>query len=257
MDFISAIILGAIEGLTEFLPISSTGHMILASHLMKLPVTTFQSTFEISIQLGAILAVVWLFWRKLFLNRDTFQKVVVAFLPTTIIGFALYKIFKSFLAGNTAVTIGALFIGGIFLIWFEKYYQKRGVGELAEENISYRQAAWLGVCQSLAIVPGVSRSAATIIGGLAMKIKREAIVEFSFLLAIPTMAAATAYDLYKSAPTFSGNQFELIGVGFVVSFLVALVAVKFLIHYIQKNDFTAFGWYRIIIAILAYLIFFY
>jgi len=257
MHFISATILGAIEGLTEFLPISSTGHLILASRLMHLPATTFQSTFEISIQLGAILAVVWLFWRQLFLSRETFQKVVVAFVPTMIIGFGLYKIFKSFLAGNTAVTIGALFLGGVFLIGFEYWYQKRGVAEVATSDISYRQAVILGLCQSLAIVPGVSRSAATIIGGLGMKIKRETIVEFSFLLAIPTMAAATAYDLYKTAPSFSDNQFDLLSVGFLVSFLVALVAVKFLIQYVQKNNFTAFGWYRIILAILAYFIFFF
>lgn len=256
MDFFSTIILGAIEGLTEFLPISSTGHMILASHLMKLPADTFQSTFEISIQLGAILAIVWLFWKKLFLDQEMLKKVIIAFLPTIIIGFALYKIFKSFLAGNIAITIGALFIGGIFLIWFERFYKNRKVGESAKEDISYRQAVLLGICQSLAIIPGVSRSAATIIGGLAMKIKRESIVEFSFLLAIPTMAAATAYDLYKSTDAITSSQFGLLGLGFVVSFITAIISVKFLIQYIQKNNFTAFGWYRIVITILTYLIFF-
>ena len=256
MDFFSATILGAIEGLTEFLPISSTGHMILAGRLMHLPATAFQSTFEIAIQVGAIMAVAWLYWRKLLLNRETLQKVLVAFLPTMIIGFGLYKIFKSFLAGNTAVTIGALFFGGVFLIIFEKFYQHSSQSESASNQISYRQAVILGLCQSLAIVPGVSRSASTIVGGLALKIKREAIVEFSFLLAIPTMLAATAYDLYKNASSFSGQQFELLIVGLIVAFFVALLAIKFLISYIQKNDFTAFGWYRIIIAIVAYLILF-
>jgi undecaprenyl-diphosphatase len=257
MDYISVIILGAVEGLTEFLPISSTGHMIIVSHLMKLPVTSFQSTFDISIQLGAILAVMLLFWKKLFLDRQTFQKVIVAFLPTGIIGFLVYRPFKDFLANNISITLGALLVGGIFLILFEKFYHQKGIDDSASTEITYKHALILGICQSFALIPGVSRSAATIIGGLAMKIKREAIVEFSFLLAIPTMAAATAYDLYKNASLISGEQVGLIAIGFVTAFFVAIVAVKFLIEYIKENSFTAFGWYRIVIAILAtYILFF-
>jgi undecaprenyl-diphosphatase len=256
MTFLSAAILGLIEGLTEFLPISSTGHLIIAGKLLALPSTAFLSSFDIAIQSGAILAVVYLFAGKLLSNKHLLGKVTAAFIPTAIVGFVIYKLFKTYLAGNLMVTIAALLVGGIFLIWFERYYRDNDREEAAFglEKLNYGQAMLIGLAQALAIIPGVSRSAATIIGGMALGLSRQAVVEFSFLLAIPTMLAATAYDLYKNAGTFAPDQFGYLAVGFAISFAVALWSVKFLIRYIQKNDFTAFGYYRIIVAILAYLI---
>ncbi len=250
MEILHAIILGIIEGLTEFLPISSTGHMILAGELLKLGNSEFLKTFEIAIQFGAILSVVILFWKKFFSNLAVLKRVIVAFIPTSIIGLLLYKTLKTVLLGNASVVLWSLFLGGLFLIIFEKFYKEKDDPTCGLECISYKKAALIGVCQSVAIIPGVSRSAATILGGLALGIKREEIVEFSFLLAVPTMAAATGYDLLKSAPQFSSSDLAALAVGFLVSFLVAWAAVKWLVGYVQKNNFTAFGWYRIILAIV-------
>ena len=256
MSFIVAAILGVVEGLTEFLPISSTGHLIMAGKLLGLEGGVFLSSFDIAIQSGAILAVIYLFAGKLLANKHLMLKVAAAFVPTAVVGFAIYKLFKTYLAGNLMITVAALFFGGVFLIWFERYYREHNKVENAFglEKLNYGQAMLIGLAQALAIIPGVSRSAASIIGGMALGLSREAVVEFSFLLAIPTMLAATAYDLYRSAGTFQADQFGYLIVGFAVSFAVALWSVKFLLRYIQKNDFSAFGYYRIIIAILAYFI---
>ncbi|MCX6713571.1 MAG: undecaprenyl-diphosphate phosphatase [Candidatus Vogelbacteria bacterium] len=254
MTIISSIVLGIIEGVTEFLPISSTGHMILVSGLLKLSQTDFLKSFEIIIQLGAILAVVALYWRK-FTNWEVLKKVIVAFIPTGIIGLIVYKILKQYLLGNSWVVLEALFLGGIILIIFEIWLKKKELGgETSKlggiEKISYRQAVGLGLFQSVAIIPGVSRSAATIIGGLALKIKREIIVEFSFLLAVPTMMAATGLDLLKNSSSFSVSEIGLLLTGFCVSFIVAILAIRFFIAYIQKHNFIAFGIYRIALAII-------
>ena len=267
------IILGIVEGLTEFLPISSTAHLILAGEWLRVPSTEFLKTFEISIQLGAILAVVILYWKKIWSSWNLIGKIITAFTPTAIIGLAFYKIIKNYLLGNNYIIASALVIGGIILIVFEKYHSKKMAGQMAgkeatnlganiddkitakTESISYKQAALIGVFQSFAIIPGVSRAAATIIGGLSLGIKRKEIVEFSFLLAIPTMAAATGLDLIKSraALTGIGSQNLLIWlVGFVISFITAVIGVKFFIRYIQKNDFAPFGWYRIILGLVVF-----
>lgn len=256
MTSLQSLILGIIEGITEFLPISSTAHLIIASKLLAIPESEFLKTFEISIQLGAILSVVVLYWKRVWQNFSIIWKLAVAFIPTSIIGFAMYKIVKSFLMESLTVIGISLLVGGILLIIFEKWYAKKNKKtssneEVIElEKISYRQAALLGVAQSFAVVPGVSRSAATIIGGLSLGINRKTIVEFSFLLAIPTMIAATVYDLYKNPATFSGDQLTLWIIGFATSFITAIIGIKFLIKYIQKNDFKAFAWYRIIIGAL-------
>jgi undecaprenyl-diphosphatase len=185
-------------------------------------------------------------------------KILAAFIPTAVVGFVIYKLFKTYLASNSMLVVAMLFFGGIFLIWFELYYKEEKLAEHSFEldKLSYGQAALLGLAQALAIIPGVSRSAATIVGGMFMGLSRKAIVEFSFMLAIPTMLAASAYDLYKNAATFQSDQYGYLIVGFAVSFAVALWTVKFLLRYIQKNDFTAFGYYRIFIAIIAYLVLF-
>lgn len=251
MTILHSIILGIIEGVTEFLPISSTGHMILASSLLGIPSTDFDKTFEIAIQLGAILAVVVIFWKK-FWNWERLFKLAVAFIPTGIIGLLLYHVVKQLL-GSDIVVLASLFVGGIVLIVFEMYYGKQedAVEAMPETAITYKQAIAIGFAQAVAIIPGVSRSGATIVGGMAMGISRAAIVEFSFLLAVPTMLAATLYSLYKShAFTYTGHEWTVLVVGFIVAFLVAMPIVKWFLEYVRSHSFKTFGWYRIILSVL-------
>ena len=252
MNLLDAAILGVVEGITEFLPISSTGHLILVPKLLGLPSTEFLSSFEIAIQLGAILAVVVLFWRS-FLNIEMLKRLIVAFIPTAVIGLALYSVVKTYLLGDPYVVLAALFIGGLLLLVFEHFHTEGPEAVASPETITYKQSLLIGLFQSVAIIPGVSRSAATILGGLWIGISRIAIVEFSFLLAVPTMAAATGLDLIKNYQTFSSNDFAALAVGFVVSFVVAIIAIKFLLQYVRKHSFRAFGVYRIIVAIFFFL----
>lgn len=262
MTIFHGLILGLIEGLTEFLPISSTAHLILAGEWLRLPSSEFLKTFEISIQLGAIFAVVVLYWKKIWSGWDLIGKIVAAFIPTALIGLALYKVVKNYLMDNLYIIAGALLLGGIILILFEKYYKRKNAGAVPANTIdsgldaiSYKQAATIGVFQSLSIIPGVSRAAATIIGGLSLGVSRQNIVEFSFLLAIPTMVAATGFDLYKSRAALSAlsSQDLLVWLaGFAAAFITAIVGVKFFIKFIQKNDFIPFGWYRVILGVLVF-----
>jgi undecaprenyl-diphosphatase len=256
MTILTVLLLGIVEGVTEFLPISSTGHLILASHLLSLSQSDFQKSFEIVIQLGAILSVVVLYWRS-FLNIEILKRLAVAFLPTGLIGLALYKVAKTYLLGNEVVVLWALLIGGVVIIAFELWHKPPHEPEHGSSlNISYKKSFLIGVFQALSIIPGTSRSAATIIGGLTLGIPRSVIVEFSFLLAVPTMLAATGLDLVKSASSFSLNQAGLLGLGFIISFAVALFSIKFLLEYVRKYSFLAFGVYRILIAVAFWLIFF-
>lgn len=263
LNALHASILALIEGITEFLPISSTGHMILAAHALNLTDTDFLKSFEIIIQLGAILAVVALYWKKLLLNAKIFKRVAVAFIPTAIIGLAAYKFVKKYLLGSTTVVLWSLAIGGALLIIFELVRRSReparlrGTVSAAEiEKITYKQAIIIGLCQAVAIIPGVSRSAATIVGGLMLGIGRQTIVEFSFMLAVPTMAAATGLDLIKSGHSFSGSQVHLLGIGLVAAFVSALLSIRFLLRFVKDHTFISFGVYRIVIAaaFLLYLI---
>ena len=251
--------MGIVEGLTEFLPISSTAHLIFTANLLHIPSSEFLKTFEISIQLGAILSIVILYWKRVLRNLNIIWLLAAAFIPTSIIGLIFYKLVKNYLMESLTIIACSLIIGGIFIILFERWYSKKNT--ILSDNqiintkddlkkITYKQAIILGLVQALAIVPGVSRAGATIIGGLALGIKRKTIVEFSFLLAIPTMLAATVLDLYKNPTIFIGNQLTLWVIGFVISFLTAIIGVKFLIKYVQKNDFKIFGWYRIILGLL-------
>jgi undecaprenyl-diphosphatase len=250
---LQSVVLGIVEGITEFLPISSTAHLILTADLLRLTQTEFQKSFEIIIQFGAILAVVVLYWKK-FWNWETIKRLIVAFIPTGIIGLTVYKVLKSYLLGNTWIVLASLLVGGILLIVFERSH-KEAPGEDADINvITYKQCLQLGVWQAVAIIPGVSRSAATIVGGLLMGLKRKTIVEFSFMLAVPTMLAATGLDLLKSGHSFTGSQFGLLAIGFVVAFITAILAIKFLLSYIRKHNFTAFGWYRIALVVVFLLV---
>lgn len=250
MDLWQTILMGIVEGITEFLPISSTGHLILTSRLLNIPQSDFLSSFQIAIQLGAILAVVLLYARSLILEWEILKRVMAAFIPTAVIGLTFYKVIKQYLMGSELVVAWALLIGGIILIIFEFFYKEKetSLGEISA--LSYKQAVLIGVFQSFAMVPGVSRSAATIIGGLSLGLKRKTIVEFSFLLAVPTMVAATGLDIIKSAAEFSADQIGLLAVGFVAAFLVAVVSIKFLLYFIKNHNFVVFGIYRIVIALL-------
>lgn len=253
MDILYALILGIVEGVTEFLPVSSTGHLILASKLFNIPNTNFQKSFEIIIQFGAILSVVALYWNILW-RVETIKKLIVAFIPTGIIGLLLYNTVKTYLLGNEYVVLWALFVGGIALVIFELWHKEPENATSGIAEISYKKAAVIGLFQAIAIIPGVSRSASTIIGGLLLGLKRTTIVEFSFLLAVPTMLAASGLDLVKNASAFSVDQFGILVAGFITSFIVALFSIKFLLSYIRKHNFIAFGVYRIIVAALFFLI---
>lgn len=253
MTIIQSFIMGVIEGLTEFLPISSTAHLILTSEVLKIPSSDFLKTFEISIQLGAILAVSIIYFKKVINNLSLIWKIAAAFIPTSIIGLIFYKIVKNYLMESLLVIAISLIIGGIIIIFFEKWHAKHHNSENDSadlKKITYKQAVIIGVVQAIAIIPGVSRSGATIIGGLAQNISRKAIVEFSFLLAIPTMLAATILDVYKNPSVFNQNELIVWLIGFIVSFITAIISVKFLIKYVQKNDFKVFGWYRITLGLI-------
>jgi undecaprenyl-diphosphatase len=250
MSYLHALILSIIEGLTEFLPISSTGHMVLVSKLLNIMQTDFVKSFEIIIQLGAIFAIIFLYWKTISRNINVWKKVFTAFIPTAIIGFILYKIIKTFLLGNSMVTLLALLIGGILLIISEKIYKEQAHHADSIEDISYRNAFLIGLFQSISVIPGVSRSAATIIPALLLGTKRKSAVEFSFLLAIPTMFAASGLDLIKSQFSFSLSEYSILAVGFIGSFVVAIIAVKFLLNFIKKHTFIPFGIYRIILALI-------
>lgn len=251
MTLFQAIILSVIEGITEFLPISSTGHMILAGHLLQIPDTEFTKSFEIFIQLGAILAVVVLYTKTIILNKKILTQVIAAFIPTAIIGFVLYKFIKHYLLGNPWVVVVSLFIGGVILIALE-YFRKENTDEKTDlKHLTTKKSLIIGLSQSLSVIPGISRAAATVVGGQLLGLSRVAAVEFSFLLAIPTMAAATGLDLVKSnALTFTPSEWGLLGVGSVVSFITALFVVKFFLKYIQHHTFIPFGIYRIVLAVL-------
>jgi len=250
MDIFNAIIFGIIEGITEFLPVSSTGHLMLTARLLGFSQTEFMKTFEIAIQLGAILSVVVLYWRSLLVDFKVMQRLAVAFAPTAVLGIIFYKIIKTVLLDSQQIVLWSLFLGGIFLIIFELFHKEKEDAGAELANISFKKAFWIGVFQSVAMVPGVSRSAATIIGGLFLGLKRKTIVEFSFLLAVPTMLAATGLDLLKNAGAFSVHQFFFLAVGFLVSFAVAILSIKFFLYFIKSHNFIAFGVYRVLIALL-------
>lgn len=250
MHLIHAVILGIVEGITEFLPISSTGHLILTSDLLRLAQTDFLKSFEIIIQLGAILAVVVLYWKKLW-NWQMIKKLLVAVVPTGVIGLILYKTVKQYLLGNNQIVLWSLLLGGLVLILFEYFHTEDSESNL--EDITYKQAFVVGLFQAVAIIPGVSRAAATIVGGLLLGINRRTIVEFSFLLAIPTMVAASGLDLYKNYETLSDGPTLALAIGFITAFLAAVVSIKYFLRFIQHHKFTGFGVYRVIAAIIFWI----
>ena len=252
LDALGAVWLGVVEGITEFLPISSTAHLILASRAMGIQQTEFLKSFDIIIQLGAILSVVVLYWRK-FLDVEILKKLVVAVIPTGVIGLTVYKAIKGYLMGSMTVILLALVIGGIALIVFA-HLRPSVDRETDFSEITYRKAFLIGLFQAIAVIPGVSRSAATIVGGSLIGISKRTIVEFSFMLAVPTMLAATGLELIKNRSALEGNM-GILAIGFVVSFVTAIIAIKSFLGYIKNRDFSHFGWYRIALAVVFYLAF--
>lgn len=245
MNFIQAIILAVIEGLTEFLPVSSTGHMIIASSFMGIASDPFVKLFTIVIQLGAILSVVVLYFKRFFQSINFYFKLLVAFIPAVIFGLLLSSKIDELLESPLTVAI-SLVVGGIILLFVDKWFQNPTIHE--EKEISYLTAFKIGLFQCLAMIPGTSRSGASIVGGMSMKLSRKVAAEFSFFLAVPTMFAATAkklLDFYKEGHTVTHEQVQLLAVGNIVAFIVALLAIKSFIGFLNKNGFKLFGWYRI------------
>ncbi|MCC6384770.1 MAG: undecaprenyl-diphosphate phosphatase [Bacteroidia bacterium] len=257
MNFIEAVILAIIEGITEFLPISSTGHMIIASSLMGIAEDDFTKTFTVSIQFGAILSVVWLYRDRFIpkggLNKTLigfYQKILVAFIPAMIIGFLLDD-FIDALLGNVLVVAFTLFAGGIFILFLDVFIREHK--DQNSEKITTRRAFIIGLYQCIAMIPGVSRSAASIIGGLQQQLNLKTSAEFSFFLAVPTMFAATSYKtlkFFKEGISVDQNQIWMLIVGNVVAFIVAALAIKSFIGFLTKYGLRAFGYYRIVIGIL-------
>lgn len=248
MNIIHVIVLAIIEGLTEFLPVSSTGHMIIASSVMGIAADDFVKLFTVAIQLGAILSVIILYWKRFFQSFGFYFKLVVAFIPAAIFGLLFSKKIDALL--ESALTVGiTLFIGGIILLFVDKWFNQPDVNE--DKAISYPTAFKIGLFQCLAMIPGTSRSAATIVGGMAQKLSRKAAAEFSFFLAVPTMFAATGkklLDFYKDGHRFTGEEIKLLAVGNVIAFIVALLAIKTFITFLEKRGFKLFGWYRILVG---------
>lgn len=249
MTYIQTIILAIIEGLTEFLPISSTGHLILAQKLLNITPSEFTKSFSIIIQLSAIIAVAILYSKKIVESKKIWKQIFIAFLPTGIIGFTLYRLIKDYLLENVFITVLALLLGGIVLLIID-FLIKPNTGSKTTQDLQNKNLLSIGLFQSFSMVPGVSRSAASIIGGLSNGLSRVEAVEFSFLLAIPTMAAATGYDLLKTNFSYSKDQIILILIGCAFSFLSAMFSVKIFTSFVSKHSLTIFGIYRIILAII-------
>jgi undecaprenyl-diphosphatase len=245
MNLLQTIILSIVEGVTEFLPISSTGHLILTSSLLGIIQTEFVKSFEIIIQLGAILAVVVIYSKKLISNFKLWKNILIAFLPSAIFGLFFYKNIKLYLIGNSTVVIWSLLIGGIIMLLFEKYFKP------VHRPLFTIHYLVIGLFQVLSMIPGVSRAFATIFGGMIVGLNRKEATEFSFFLAIPTMLAASALDLIKTEVyEWSTINYKLLAIGFVGSFMTAYIVVKWLIKYVQEHDFRIFGWYRVILTLI-------
>lgn len=248
MELIHAIILAIIEGLTEFLPVSSTGHMIIASSLMGLETDKFVKLFTIAIQLGTILSVLVLYFKRFFKSLDFYYKLVVAAIPASVFGFLFDDQIDALLESPLTVAV-SLVVGGVVLLFVDKWFNKPVTDN--SDDISYLQALKIGFFQCLALIPGTSRSASTIVGGMTQNLTRKAAAEFSFFLAIPMMLGATVLKLKKhldSGELLTAREINLLVVGNIVGFIVAILAIKFFIGVVTKHGFRVFGWYRIVVG---------
>lgn len=252
MNILDAIILGIIEGLTEYLPISSTGHLIATSQFLGLEQTEFLKSFEIGIQSGAILSVLIVYWQRFFknFNLQFYKKLIVAFIPTAALGLLLKKFIDNWIGSLLIVAITTL-LGGIFLIWMERknLFQKN---EKTIEGLTIKDCLLLGLAQSCAMVPGTSRSGATIVGGLFLGLKKEQATEFSFFLGVPTLMAASALKVTDLLPHLNAETAKIFAVGWIVSFLVAIIAIKGFIKIVSSRGFTGFGVYRVVFGLFLF-----
>ena len=255
MTYFQAFIIAVIEGLTEFLPISSTGHMMIGTAVLGIKATPFVKLFTIAIQLGAILSVVVLYFKRFFKSVDFYIKLVVAFIPAAIFGVLLGDYIDAALENLIGVAV-ALFIGGIVLLFVDKWFKNNNQND--EKDITYPKALKIGLFQCLAMWPGMSRSASTIVGGMTQGLTRQNAAEFSFFLAVPTMFAATAkklLDFYKDGISLNGQEINILIFGNVIAFIVALLAIKSFIGFLNKHGFKSFGWYRIIVGGMLIILF--
>jgi len=263
MSFIEAIILAVIEGITEYLPVSSTGHLIIASSFFHIAGDSFTKLFTIIVQLGAILAVVILYWKRFFQSIDFYLKLLVAFIPAVILGLLFNSVIDELLESPIIVAI-SLILGGIILLkvdnWFKSNENNNDNQSGEHTTISYITALKIGFFQCLAMIPGTSRSGATIVGGMTQKLNRKTATEFSFFLAVPTMLGATAkklFDYYEQGFTLTSQQINYLLIGNVIAFIVAIFAIKSFIDYLSKHGFKLFGYYRLVIGVAILIIHFY
>jgi undecaprenyl-diphosphatase len=245
MSWLKAIIISIVEGITEFLPISSTGHMIITEKILGIQSTDFVNTFIISIQFGAILSVIVLYWGRFIKSVVFYYKLFVAFIPAAIFGF-IFGDYLNALLDNVMVVAISLVIGGIILIFIDSWFKNSTKGQ----ELTYMKAFKIGCFQIIAMIPGVSRSAATIIGGLTQKLTRKNAAEFSFFLAVPTMFAASVYKLYKSYNYITTENLGLLILGNIIAFIVAMIAIKSFVTYLTTHGFKIFGYYRIVIGLI-------
>ena len=252
MDIIQTVIIAIVEGITEYIPISSTGHMIITEKLLGIPDNEYTKMFTVAIQLGAILAVVVLYWKKFFdfKNLPFYFKLAVGVLPAVILGLLFSKKIDALLESSTTVAV-SLLLGGVILVFIDKSFNHPRIH--SEKETTFQNAFMIGTWQCLAMIPGVSRSAASIIGGMHQKLTRSAAAEFSFFLAVPTMLAATGYKLYKHYHDnggFTGEEIKQLAIGNLVAFIVAMFAIKFFIGFLKKHGFRIWGIYRIVLGII-------
>lgn len=245
MTVIWAIVIAIVQGITEFLPISSTGHMIITQNLLGIPSTDFVKAFTVNIQFGSILSVIVLYWKRFFQSWNFYSKLAMGCLPL-IIAFLLESQIDRMLE-NVSIVAGAMLVGGVFLIFVDKWFDKP---ENEKTKLTYKKAFIIGLFQIIAVIPGVSRSAATIIGGMSQKLTRKNAAEFSFFLAIPTMFAASALKLFENYKTITPDNITILVIGNIVSFIVAMIAIKAFITFLTKHGFKVFGYYRIIVGLI-------
>lgn len=245
MTLFEAIIVAIVEGITEFLPISSTGHMIITQQILGIPSDEFVKAFTVNIQFGAILSVIVLYWKRFFQSWDFYFKLAVACLPL-VIAFLLERQIDAML-GSVLIVAIAMVLGGVFLIFVDRWFDRP---ENESTQLTYKRSFIIGLIQIISVIPGVSRSAATIIGGMSQKLSRKAAAEFSFFLAVPTMFAASAFKLCENYKLITADNLTLLIVGNIVSFLVAMIAIKSFIAFLTKHGFKWFGWYRIVVGMV-------
>lgn len=250
MNWIEAVIISIVEGITEFLPISSTGHMIITEKILGIQATDFVNTFIVSIQFGAILSVIVLYWKRFIKSFVFYYKLFVAFIPAAIVGFIIGD-YIDILLDNVVIVAISLVIGGIVLIFVDNWFKNPA----KKQEITYMQAFKIGCFQIIAMIPGVSRSAATIIGGLTQKLTRKNAAEFSFFLAVPTMFAASAYRLFKSHNHITNENLGILILGNIIAFFVAMLAIKSFVTYLTKHGFKIFGYYRIVIGLIIIILY--